>query len=163
MPPVSPVPNRPARPGYRDNAALAHLVDEGGVRLRVKYDPRDLSAVFVELPEGDHIRVPYADLSRPAVTLWEHRQATRRLHEEGRRTVDEHAIFVAIEEQRRVLAEAYGRSKSARRALGRAGLAAGLIGGEKAKPPAPSAESGDDADAKVPMPGEGATSGVEFW
>jgi putative transposase len=147
---------------YQDGA-LAHLVDEGGVRLRVKYDPRDLSAVFVELPEGDHIRVPYADISRPAVTLWEHRQATRRLHEEGRRTVDEHAIFVAIEEQRRVLTDAYGRSKSARRALGRAGFAAGLADGEKVNPPAPSAESGDDADAKVPMPGEGATSGVEFW
>jgi putative transposase len=73
---------------YQDGA-LAHLVDGGGGRLRVKYDPRDLSAVFVELPTGDHIRVPYADIGRPAVTLWEHRLAIKRLHEEGRRTVDE--------------------------------------------------------------------------
>ncbi|MBV1800328.1 Mu transposase C-terminal domain-containing protein [Siccirubricoccus sp. G192] len=56
---------------YQDGA-LAHLVDRGGARVRVKYDPRDLSAVFVELPTGDHVRVPYADLGRPPVTLWEH-------------------------------------------------------------------------------------------
>jgi len=49
---------------YQDGA-LAHLVDDGGGRRRVKYDPRDLSAVFVELPTGDHIRVPYADIGRP--------------------------------------------------------------------------------------------------
>src|SRR5690349_3794268 len=97
---------------YQDGT-LAHIVNAGGGKLRVKYDPRDLSAVFVELPGGDHVRVPYADLGRPAVTLWEHRLASKRLHEAGRRSVDEHAIFAAIEEQRHVLADAYGRSKAA--------------------------------------------------
>ena len=143
---------------YQDGA-LAHLVDGGGCKLRVKYDPRDLSAVFVELAAGDHIRVPYADMGRPAVTLWEHRLASRRLHEVGRRTVDEHAIFAAIEEQRRVLAEAYGRSKAARRAVVRGELAAaGTV-----KPAASPAAPVDDPDAQVPMPTEGADSGVEFW
>ena len=33
---------------------------------------------------------------------------------EGRRTVDEHAIFTAVAEQRRLLLEAQERSKSAR-------------------------------------------------
>lgn len=42
---------------YQDGA-LAHLVDHGPGKLRVKYDPRDLSAVFVELPTGGHVRVP---------------------------------------------------------------------------------------------------------
>jgi putative transposase len=147
---------------YQDGA-LAHLVDGGGGRLRVKYDPRDLSAVFVELSTGDHIRVPYADIGRPAVTLWEHRLATRRLREEGRRSVDEYAIFAAIEEQRRVLADAYDRSRSARRAVVRAGLAAEPVAGKLPKPSAPQAGSGDDPDARVPMPPEGATSGVEIW
>ena len=36
---------------YQDGA-LAHIVNGGGAKLRVKYDPRDLSAVFVELPGG---------------------------------------------------------------------------------------------------------------
>src|SRR5208283_4875157 len=147
---------------YQDGA-LAHIVNAGGGKLRVKYDPRDLSAVFVELPEGDHVRVPYADIGRPAVTLWEHREASKRLHEEGRRSVDEHAIFAAIEEQRHVLEEAYGRSKAARRAVVRGMLAATRADGGSVKPDAGSSASDDDADAKVPMPGDRATSGVEFW
>ncbi len=143
---------------YQDGA-LAHLVNSGGDKLRVKYDPRDLSAVFVELSGGDHIRVPYADIGRSAVTLWEHRSAINRLREEGRRTVDEHAVFEAIEEQRRVLAEAYDRSKAARRAVVRGELAIADI----RAPAAPPAASDDDPDAQVVIPGDGVTSGVEFW
>ena len=56
-------------------------------------------------PRGGHIRVPYADLGRPPVSLWEHHHAVRMLREQGRKTVDEYAIFTAIEEQRHVLTE----------------------------------------------------------
>jgi putative transposase len=120
-------------------------------------------AVFVELPTGDHIRVPYADIGRPAVTLWEHRLAIKQLREKGRRTVDAYAIFAAIEEQRSVLADAYDRSKSARRAVVRTGLAAEQVAGERRQPSPPTVVSSDDPDARVPMPAEGATSGVEIW
>lgn len=78
-----------------------------------------MSAVFVEVPGGGHLRVPCADLGRPPVTLWEQRAATRALRAEGRGAVDETAIAAAIIEQRRVLAEAHGSSKAARRALAR--------------------------------------------
>lgn len=146
---------------YQDGA-LAHLVDHGSGKLRVKYDPRDLSAVFVELPTGGHVRVPYADLGRQPIMLWEHREAIRRLRAEGRRDVDEHAIFAAVAEQRQVLLEAKSRSKAARRALARLGNAecaaitvrpkGERLGGDL-----------DDDDAKVPIPAEGEASGVEFW
>ncbi len=72
-------------------------MDRGPGKLRVKYDPRDLSAVFVELPAGDHVRVPYADLGRRSITRWEHREAIQRLRAAGVRTVNEHAIFTAVE------------------------------------------------------------------
>ena len=78
-----------------------------------------MSAVFVELPDGGHLRVPCADLGRPPVTLWEQQAATRILRATGRRSVDEAAIFAAIEEQRRVLAAAQASSKAARRATAR--------------------------------------------
>jgi putative transposase len=146
---------------YQDGG-LAHLVDHGPGKLRVKYDPRDLSAVFVELPAGDHVRVPYADISRLPITLWEHREAIQRLRAEGRRSVDEHAIFAAVTEQRRMLLEAQSRSKAARRALARVENAA-----RTTKPPKPKGvgqgEELQDAEAKVPMPIEGEGSGVEFW
>jgi len=146
---------------YQDGI-LAHLVDHGVGKLRVKYDPRDLSAVFVELPAGEHVRVPYADLGRWPITLWEHREARQRLRAAGRRSMDEHAIFAAIAEQRRMLQEAQSRSKAARRALARLDLAERATA---APSPAREGEGGDvsDAEARVPMPPEGETSGVEFW
>ncbi len=142
---------------YQDGA-LAHLVDTGPGKLRIKYDPRNLEAVFVELPGGGHVRVPYADLRRRPITLWEHREATRRLRFEGRRTVDEHAIFEAVEEQRRVLAAAQGHSKAARRLAARTGVAQ-----QTALPLRPEVEADPDTEARVPMPQEGEASGVEFW
>jgi putative transposase len=101
------------------DGALAPLLDGPARTCRIKYDPRNMSAVFVELPTGGHLRVPCADLSRPAVTLWEQRAAVQTLRAEGRAGVDEAAIFTAIEAQRHVLAEAQGRSKAARRAAAR--------------------------------------------
>ena len=101
------------------DGALAPLLDGTVRKCRIKYDPRNMSAVFVELPTGGHLRVPCADLGRPAVTLWEQRAAVQALRAEGRAGVDEAAIFTAIEAQRHVLAEARGRSKAARRAVAR--------------------------------------------
>ena len=95
------------------DGALAPLLDRGDRRCRVKYDPGSMDAVFVELPEGGHLRVRCADLGRPAVSLWEQRIADRALRDEGRRTIDEAAVATAIEEQRRVLAGAQAASKSA--------------------------------------------------
>jgi putative transposase len=145
---------------YQDGG-LAHLVDHSPGKLRVKYDPRDLSAVFVELLTGDHVRVPYADLSRQPITLWEHREATQRLRREGRRTVDEHAIFTAVAEQRRLLLEAQERSKSARRAVARIDEAVRATTAPRSKGEGQAMET--DEDAKVPMPRDGEPSGVEFW
>ena len=101
------------------DGALAPLLDQPDRRCRVKYDPYSMDVVFIELPGGGHLRLPYADLGRPAATLWEQRAAHRALREEGRRTADGAAVTTAIKEQRRVLAEAQAKSKSARRALAR--------------------------------------------
>lgn len=146
---------------YQDGA-LAHLVDSGAGKLRIKYDPRNLAAVFVELPAGDHLRVPYAEVGRNPITLWEHREVVRQLRAEGRQTIDEQAIFTAVEEQRRVLMDAQGRSKAARRAVARTGALTKAAG--PAVTPVPAVgEGGQDNEAQVPMPSEGQTSGVEFW
>jgi putative transposase len=133
------------------DGALAPLLDSSERRYRVKYDPRNMSAVFVELPAGGHLRLPCADLGRPPVTLWEQRAATRSLREAGRQNVDEAAIFAAIEEQRRVLAEAQSTSKAARRAAARLpdhrSAAADIR--PLAAAAASSADTADD-DARVP-------------
>lgn len=148
------------------DGALASLIGERRA-LRVKYDPRDLSAVFVEMPDGSHLRTPYADLGRPAISLWEHRQAVKRLREEGRRTVDEHAIFAAVQVQREILANAYQDSKAARRSVAR--LVHGLQGeaarqgGRAAKRQLPAADPGSDDEAKVPSLSDEDVDKMEFW
>lgn len=123
------------RIAYYDGA-LAHLIGEPGRKVRVRYDPRDLGAVFVELPGGGHARAPYADLGRPPISLWEHREAVRRLREAGRRTVDERAIFEAVDEQRCVLADAGAATKAARRS-GRSAASLALHPAPAGPAPAP--------------------------
>jgi putative transposase len=146
---------------YQDGA-LAHLVDQAVGKLRVKYDPRDLSAVFVELPTGGHVRTPYADLRRLPVTLWEHREAVQELHAAGRGSVNEQAIFAAITAQREVLMEAQAQSKAARRAIARQDLAGRSMPVVTPSGEGEEADSRDD-EARVPIPQAGETSGVEFW
>ena len=117
-----------------------------------RYHPRDMSAVFVELPTGGHLRLACADLGRPAVTLWEQRAATHTLRAEGRANVDEAAVFAAIATQRRVLAEAQATSKAARRTTARLPDQRSTAI-ELRLPPAPDAtppEAANEDDARVP-------------
>ena len=84
--------------------------------MLVRRDPRDLSRVFVLDPlDGSYLEVPTRDLSRPAISLWEHRLARRRLRARHRATVDEAALFAAVEEMRAAEREATRLTRSARR------------------------------------------------
>jgi putative transposase len=76
------------------NPVLTSWIGEGG-KFAVKYDPRDLSEVFLQSPEGEHWTIPYADLSRPAISLWEHKQATLRLRNAGKAAVNESLLISA--------------------------------------------------------------------
>lgn len=83
--------------------------------LKVRYDPRDLSTVIVEGPDGQRWPVRTADLSRPRITLAEQRQAQAALRARGQALVDERLIFETVEEQRALVAAATAASRSARR------------------------------------------------
>jgi hypothetical protein len=49
----------------------------------IRYDPRDLSEVFVEGPDR-HIKVPLCGTPMPAFSLWEWREIRAQRTEEGR-------------------------------------------------------------------------------
>jgi putative transposase len=68
----------------------------------VRYDPRDLSRIYLRAPNGDYLDLSYRDICRPPVSLWEHRIAVRKLREEGRALINENAIFQAIDTMRRI-------------------------------------------------------------
>jgi putative transposase len=81
-------------------------------KMLVRYDPRDLSRVYLLGPDGQYYDLTYSDLSRPPISLWEHRLALKRLREDGKAQVDEAAIFRTIETMRGIASAA---TKTARR------------------------------------------------
>lgn len=50
--------------------ALAPYVNPGVKRV-VRYDPRDISSVSLELPTGGHLQVPWVNQGWPRMSLWE--------------------------------------------------------------------------------------------
>lgn len=93
---------------------LRWLMGRESRKYTLKFDPRDLSRIFVQTEEGI-IEARPADLTRPAITLWEHRAARRALREAGRRSVDEELIFRTIEAQRELVDSAQRQTKAIRR------------------------------------------------
>ncbi|MFN3833775.1 MAG: Mu transposase C-terminal domain-containing protein [Allorhizobium sp.] len=84
-------------------------------KMRVRYDPRDISCVFVDGPSGESWPVRFAELGRPRITLGEHRQAVAALRARGLQSVDEHLIFETIEAQRQIVEVAGRQTRSIRR------------------------------------------------
>jgi putative transposase len=81
----------------------------------VRYDPRDLSRVFIRRSNGRFVEARYRELSNPAISLWERNAAIASLNEKGRREVDERIIFSTVLEQRAIEDQALRVSARARR------------------------------------------------
>jgi putative transposase len=111
----------PRRDGFRLfnirywSDALVALLGRHEQKLMVRYDPRDLSRVWVRRPDGRHVEARYKNLGREPISLWEHSHAMERLRSQGRKEVSEEILFRAIREQRRIEDEALRSSKLARR------------------------------------------------
>lgn len=99
--------------------ALVSLLGRHEQKLMTRYDPRDLSRVWVRRPDGRHVEARYKNLGREPISLWEHSRAMARLRAQGRREVTEDILFRAVREQRRIEDEALRASKQARRAASR--------------------------------------------
>jgi len=134
--------------------------------LLVRRDPRDLSRVFVLDPlDGGYLEVPTRDLSRPAISLWEHRLARRRLRARHRGEVDEAALFAAVEEMRMAEREAARLTRSARRDRARRDAAPEL----PAAPPRVAPVSAETANAAPAGPEQADTAAplpfddIEQW
>jgi len=115
----------------------------------VRRDPRDVSCIYFYDPEErSYTRVPYRNIGHPAISLYELKEARRRLSEEGIRDVDEDLIFEQVERQRQRVAKAVEKSKSARRAQARSHASA-----KPAAPPAvPKRQMADSIHAAPSAP-----------
>jgi putative transposase len=81
----------------------------------VRYDPRDLSRIYLLGPDGNYYDLSYRDIRRAPISHWEHRRAVKRLREEGYSAVDEGAIFRTVERMRAVTDAASAATKGIRR------------------------------------------------
>jgi putative transposase len=98
--------------------ALSREVGRGGEFL-VKYDPRDLSRIFVRQPGGRFVEARYRNLAYPPVTWWEWKHTKRRLYEQGRRDLSEEVLFASLAHLRRIEDAAALASATARRRIAR--------------------------------------------
>jgi putative transposase len=107
--------------------ALVKLLGRHEQKLMVRFDPRDLSRVWIRRPDGRHVEARYKNLGREPISLWEHARATERLTAQGRKEVSEEVLFHAIREQRRIEDDALRSSRRARRAASQRPTAPVLI------------------------------------
>jgi putative transposase len=85
-------------------------------RFILRRDPRDISRIWVLDPNSNvYLQVGYRTMSRPAISVWEHRAATARLREQGRGEVDEPALFRMVEQMRQITDTAVRSTRKARR------------------------------------------------
>src|ERR1700751_1902987 len=63
-------------------------------------------AFFIETRNGHYWPIPYRNLGAPPISLWEQREAMKRLRTEGRRLVDERLIFAMLAALTRMPADA---------------------------------------------------------
>lgn len=86
------------------------------VTFQVRRDPRDISRLYFLDPKlGDYLEVPYHNISRPSISLWELRAATKYAREMGTKAVNEPAIFAALQAMNRIEEEATKSTRKSRR------------------------------------------------
>ena len=98
------------------HGALGSLVNRGGRHI-IKYDPRDMSRVFVIDPQGSPLEVPYRDVGKIPVSLREIQRATKQLRAGAAQEVNEDTLFQTLLRQRALIEQACKRTKQARRQL----------------------------------------------
>lgn len=98
---------------YWDNV-LSPLAGRSSEPVLIKYDPRNLSRIFYRDADGRYWPIPYRDLGAPPISLWEQREAMKRLRAEGRRLVDERLIFETALAQRALVESARNSTRKRR-------------------------------------------------
>lgn len=81
-----------------------------------RYDPRDMSCIWLYDDESEqYIHVPYKNLTRPSISLWEIKKAKRLLKETYKKVANEELIFKSIDKMREIVDGESNKTKAARR------------------------------------------------
>ncbi|MEN9659190.1 MAG: hypothetical protein RL571_2655 [Pseudomonadota bacterium] len=105
-------------------------------KFMFRRDPRDVGTIWFYDPElSAYFPIPYRNTAHPPISIWELREAKRQAEADGRRHVDEHAIFDAYERMREIEKQAQGSTNSARRSAQRRKSAQNSIKPNTVTPP----------------------------
>jgi putative transposase len=96
------------------HGALGRYVNDGKKYI-VKYDPRDVSRVYLLETDDCYLEVPYRDLSHERVSLDEVLMGSRILRATGQSTENQQKLFGAIQRQRELVENAKSTTLKARR------------------------------------------------
>jgi putative transposase len=101
-----------------------HGRDPNNAKLKRKFvfarDPRDIGEVYFLDPETKlYFPIPYRDLTRPRISVWDLNASLKRIAEQPELQVDEETIFEGLEEMSRVAQVAAEKSKTVRRSMQR--------------------------------------------
>ncbi|OAN93062.1 transposase [Sulfitobacter geojensis] len=107
------------------SGALAGHIGRGDGKVVVRYDPRDISMIWVELDDGRYVEARYRNLEIPPVPLWEYRQAMRKARALGKSGSNELVLAELIRQQRQIESESRGLTKAERRSRERKGTLEG--------------------------------------
>ena len=100
---------------YWSAALSADVGRTGKRRLLIKYDPRDLSRIFVRRLSGNFVEARYADITLPSISLAEAVAARTWLLEKGKREVDMGTIVRTAMVRRQLVEDAKRMTATAQR------------------------------------------------
>lgn len=88
----------------------------GKRKFTLRIDPRDISKIyFLDPRTNSYFPIPYRNKALPPISAWEHGQVLKKLKDEGRREIDEVAIFNAVDRMRADVESAKALTKEVRR------------------------------------------------
>ena len=111
--------------------ALAGYVGRRDGKVVVHYDPRDLSAVWIELDGGRCVEARYRNLEIPPVSLWEYREAMQKARAMGKVGTNELVLAELIRQQRQIEGESRALTKAERRSRERNSSMKGLTADDR--------------------------------
>lgn len=97
------------------HGSLEPRIGADGQKHVIKYDPRDMSKVYLVEPNGTYLEVPYRDLAHPMVSLRDVQHSAKLLRKQGTTAADENDLFRVIRQQRAIVESAKSRTQKARR------------------------------------------------
>lgn len=81
-----------------------------------RYDPRNLNKLYFYEPDtSNYIEVPFRDITRPPISIWELRAAKKRLKEDGFTEINEDMIFNALKKMDAIVETEKTKTKNARK------------------------------------------------